>query len=109
MPVYEMNCKNCGKRFSVLMGVIAESDDETCPHCGSKKTIRLISRFARYRAEDERLDELAGKVEGMPEPKSYIEMRKTMREMGSALDDSAADEMEEFLEADLEGGEEPEE
>ena len=35
-------------------------------------------------------------------------MRKMMREMGKALDEDAADELEEVFEADMEGGEDGE-
>jgi hypothetical protein len=34
----------------------------------------------------------------MGEPETYREMREQIREAGEALDDSAADEMEEMLE-----------
>lgn len=80
----------------------AEPDDERCPHCKSRKTARLVSRPAKFRTEDDRLDELADKLDGMPEPNSYKQMRETVRELGGALDDSAADEMEEMFEMDAE-------
>lgn len=81
----------------------AEPDDESCPHCGEKDARRLVSRFARYRTEDDRIDAMADEIEMMGEPESPAEMRRMVREMGSAMDDDMADEMEEMLEADLEG------
>ena len=100
MPVYEYVCSVCSKKFSLLIGVTAESESEKCPHCGSLKFVQVVSRVARARSEDERLDELADKFDTMGEPESYSQMRETMREAGSALDDGMADEMEEMLESD---------
>jgi putative FmdB family regulatory protein len=103
MPVYEYRCAACGKKFQALVGVVAGPADERCPHCGSQDTKKLVSRFARYRNEDDRLDELAERMDTMGEPDSSSEMRGVMREMGKAMDDDASDEMEEMLEAELEG------
>ncbi|MCH8273372.1 MAG: hypothetical protein IH851_01090 [Armatimonadetes bacterium] len=102
MPVYDYICESCGRRFTALIGVTAEPDDEGCPGCGSGRTRRLIGRIARVRSEDQRLEDAADRLEGMPEPDSYSEIRKTMREVGSALDDGVADEMEETFEAEME-------
>jgi hypothetical protein len=82
----------------------AEPDDDQCPHCGSAETDKLVSRFARYRTEDDRIDALADQIETMGEPDSPSQMRELMREMGKATDEDVSDEMEEMLEADLEGG-----
>jgi hypothetical protein len=86
----------------------AEADDTRCPACGSVEADKLVSRFARYRNEDDRIDEVADQLELMGEPDSPAEMRELVRSMGKAMDDDASDEMEEMLEADLEGGDAPE-
>ena len=103
MPVYEYRCASCGKKFSALIGMTAEPDDEKCPHCGSAETAKLVSRFARLRTEDDRIDALADQMEARGEPDSPQEMRSMMREMGKALDEDVGDEMEEMFEADMEG------
>ena len=51
-----------------------------------------------------RLDEMADRLETFGEPESNAEMRQMARELGKAMDDDMADEMEEMFEADLEGG-----
>lgn len=81
----------------------AQPDDERCPHCGSPDTAKLISRFARYRNEDDRVDELADRLETMGEPDSASQMREMMKEMGKAMDEDVSDEMEEMFEADMSG------
>ncbi len=100
MPVYEYRCTDCGKKFQALVGVVAGPDDEKCIYCGGTKTTKLVSRFARYRSEDDRLDEVADRMEMMGEPESASEMREVVREMGKAMDEDVSDEMEEMFESD---------
>lgn len=102
VPIYEFRCESCGKTFATLVGMTSDPDEDRCPHCKSNKTTKLVSRPGKFRTEFDRLEELADRLEGMSEPSSYREMRDTVRELGSALDDSAADEMEEMLELDSE-------
>ena len=103
VPVYEYRCKECNRKFSALIGMVAEPDEDRCPHCGSASTVKLISRFARVRSEDDRVDELADRLEGMSEPESSGEMRQVMREMGKAMDEDVSDDMEELFEAEMAG------
>jgi putative FmdB family regulatory protein len=109
VPVYEYRCQNCKAKFSALVGMVAAADDSKCPKCGSVQTDKLVSRFARYRSEDDRVDELADRIETMGEPDSPQQMRSIMREMGKALDEDSSDEMEELFEADMAGELEDEE
>jgi len=103
MPIYEYRCQSCGKKFSALIGMTAEPDSEACPNCGSIQTARLVSRFARYRSEDDRVDAIADNLETMGEPDSPSQMREMMREIGKAMDEDMSDDMEEMFEADMEG------
>lgn len=108
MPVYEFLCSGCGRRYAVLVGMTAEPDDDRCPHCGAAPARKLVSRFRRGRSEDERLDEVADRLERMGEPESPREMREVARELGAALDEDMADELEEMVEADWEESEQSE-
>lgn len=80
----------------------AEPDDEVCPHCGSRDLSKLVSRFRRGRSEDDRVEELADRLEATGEPDSPTELREMVREMGKAMDDDMSDEMEEMFESDME-------
>ena len=106
MPVFEYRCQKCGQKFSVLVGVTADPDDDRCPQCGSTEISKLVSRFARHRSEDDRVEEMADRLDSMEEPDSPSELRGMVREMGKALDEDVSDEMEEMFEADLESGDE---
>lgn len=103
MPVYEYRCSDCKKKFQALVGMLAQDDDEKCPHCGSLNTSKLVSRFARFRSEDDRIDEVADRIETMGEPDSPSQMREMMKEMGKAMDEDVSGEMEEMFEADMAG------
>jgi hypothetical protein len=82
----------------------AEKHDEKCPHCGSSSIDKLVSRVSRLRSEDDKMDEISDNLELMGEPDSPSKMRDMVREMGKAMDEDAADEMEEMFEADMESG-----
>nr|WP_204615438.1 zinc ribbon domain-containing protein [Desulforadius tongensis] len=44
MPTYEFKCKECGKKFTVMVSV-TEKDQVKCPECGSAKIQQLITGF----------------------------------------------------------------
>ena len=83
--------------------MISSEPNLVCPHCQGSDLVKLVSRFARYRSEDDRIDALADQLENMGEPDSPSGMREMAREMGKAMDEDMSDEMEEMFEADLEG------
>ena len=103
VPVFEYRCNDCKRKFSVLIGMVSEPDEDKCPNCGSTSTAKLVSRFARLRSEDDRVDDLADRLEGMAEPETSAEMRQVMREMGKAMDEDVSDDMEELFEAEMAG------
>ena len=100
MPVFEYRCASCGRRFSALVGMTAGVDEVRCSHCGSPEASKLVSRPGRYRTEDDRIDEVAGKLETMGDDASPSLVRERMREVGKALDEDASDEFEEMFETD---------
>jgi putative FmdB family regulatory protein len=108
MPIFEYRCKGCGRRFSVLVGVVANSDPLECPRCHGTDLVKLVSRFARPRSEDEILDSLAdpSNLGDLDEndPKSIA---RWMKKMGKEMGEDFGDEFEEALEeAEAEGDEE---
>lgn len=85
----------------------AEPADEVCPSCGSPQLTKLISKFRRGRTEDDRVEEIADRLETMGDPDSPSQMRDMVREMGKAMDDDMSDDMEELFESDMEDPDEP--
>lgn len=45
MPIYEFECRKCGKRFEKLCAMSADTDEIECPECGRRGVKKLISGF----------------------------------------------------------------
>ncbi|MES1147135.1 MAG: FmdB family zinc ribbon protein [bacterium] len=102
MPIYEYRCGACGKKVTLLLGMVAEPSEEKCTFCGSPELTKLVSRFRRGRTEDDRVDEMADRLETIGEPDSPAEMRELVKEMGRAMEEDYSDDMEEMFETDME-------
>jgi len=103
MPIFEYTCDACHKRFSALVGVLANAKPPACPRCGGTTLTKQVSRFARLRSEDETLESLAdestfGDIENDPKA-----MRRWMREMGKAMDEDLDDDLEAAFEEEMSG------
>ena len=46
MPIYEYECKKCGKRYEHLLLSSDKTDDVRCPDCGASNSKRVLSVFA---------------------------------------------------------------
>ncbi|RMF83670.1 MAG: zinc ribbon domain-containing protein [Nitrospinota bacterium] len=101
MPIYEYRCNDCGKKFAFLYGVSAYSRSLCCPYCEGINLSRLISRVARLRSEEDRLEALAdpGKIGDWEDPR---QIRRWARQMGSALSDEAGEDLSEVVDEMLE-------
>lgn len=88
MPVFDYKCADCGSRFSLLLGVVAQPQSEICPSCQSPSITRLVSRFSRMRSEDELIDALADPtgIGDLEDPKQIGNwMKRVGKEMGEDL------------------------
>jgi putative FmdB family regulatory protein len=108
MPIFEFTCNTCntGRRFSALVGVVADAAPPTCPKCGGTDLKKAVSRFARLRSEDEAIDSLAERADSLDEddPKA---MRALMKEMAGEMGEDADDLdelMDEAMDEDTSGG-----
>lgn len=46
MPAYEFKCQACEKIFTIIMKIAELEDGKAlCPHCGTSKTIQVLSSF----------------------------------------------------------------
>jgi len=105
MPLYEYTCDTCRKRYTLLVGMTAEAEIQTCPHCGSGQGTKRITRFARGRDEESLMEDLADpdKMGDMDDPKA---MRRWAKELGSEMGEDLGDDFDEYMDA-AESGEEP--
>ena len=46
MPIYEFQCRKCGKTFEQLMFPSDPDDFAVCPSCGQKDACKLMSSFS---------------------------------------------------------------
>ncbi len=59
MPIYEYECRSCGRRFSALVLNPGAAGEARCPKCGGADPERLMSRFATAQSEQRRMEKLA--------------------------------------------------
>lgn len=108
MPIYEYHCQDCRRRVSVFVRSISNPGKPACPRCNGPHLERLMSRFARIRSEDDRLDSLAdpssfGDLDEN-DPKSVARWAKKMgKELGEDLGEDFDQMMEEAVEEDATG------
>ncbi len=86
MPIYEFLCQDCGKMSSFLVMNIRTPFSPECKKCQSKRMTRLISRVARIRSEESRLESLAdpSKFSDLDE-RDPASMARWMKKMGKEL------------------------
>ncbi len=102
MPLYDYRCQECHKRFTMMVGVVAEARALACPACGSEKLTRLIGRFGSPRSEDQMLEDLSDidRVGDMEDPK---QLKRWMKEMGKAMHEDMGEEFEQMLKEEASG------
>jgi putative FmdB family regulatory protein len=108
VPIYEYHCLDCRRRVSIFVRSISHPGTPTCPRCGGPKLERLMSRFARVRSEDSRLDALAdpSALGGLDEndPGSVARWAKRMgKELGEDVGEDFDQMMEEAIEEEASG------
>lgn len=101
MPIFEFTCNTCGnnRKFSVLVGVVADAAAPGCPRCGGTDLKKAVSRFARLRSEDDALDSLADRADqaDLDDPRT---MHRFMKEMASEMGEDGED-LEEMLDESI--------
>ena len=104
MPIYEYRCNDCGKVSTFLILSMGKAFEPTC-RCGGKNLMRLMSRFATVRSEEDRLDSLAdpGKWGDIDEndPKSAAH---ALKRMGKEIGEEAGEDFDEMVDEIEAGG-----
>ena len=103
MPLFEYACRDCGKRFTWMSGVVAREESPQCPRCHSVELRKLISRVTRGRSDDARMESIADKLENQDfdDARELRRFAREMgREMGAETGEDLSDEMEELIETE---------
>lgn len=110
MPIYEYLCQDCRRVSSYLVLNIRETFQPRCKQCHSARMNRLISRVARVRSEESRLESLAdpSRLGGFDEndPASMARWMKRMgKEMGEDLGEDVDSLVDQAMEEEMAGEE----
>ena len=101
MPLFEYICEDCQKQFTFLSGVVADNREPQCPRCQSHNLRKLISRVSRGRSDDDRMDDIAEKMDNQDLDNSQ-DLRRLAREVGREISaesgEDMTDEIEQFIE-----------
>ncbi len=57
MPIYEYECGRCRRKSSQVVLGSEKEKRQSCPHCGSTRTHRVMSSFSVVFSEASRLNE----------------------------------------------------
>lgn len=105
MPLYEYICSSCGRKFTWLVGVVADPTPPTCDRCGAQQAVRKeVTRFARLRSEEEALDAIAGPY-SMGDVDDPATMRRWAKEVGRELGEDLGDDFDEYVDSAASGEE----
>ena len=103
MPIYEYECQDCGKRFSLLIMNPKTQAQPACPKCGGRKLDRLMSRFATAQSDERRMEKLAdpASLSGLDENDPAAVARWAKR-MGREMGDEAGEGFDEMVDQTME-------
>ncbi len=110
MPTYDFICNACEQRFDIFI-TFSEYGKKSvnCPHCGSDKVRRRMTRVRIAKTDEGRLESAANDFSGFEgledDPKA---LGKMMRKMGGEMGEDLPPEFDEVVNR-LEAGQSPEE
>lgn len=95
MPIYEYDCHDCRRRVSLLILRPSTAPPPTCPQCGSAALTRLMSRFARVKSEDQRMEALGDPSNfGDFDENDPASVGRFMKKMGKEFGEDLGDDFE---------------
>lgn len=103
MPIYEYLCQNCGKISSFIVLSVHDPFHPKCKRCQSKKMTKLISRIARVRSEESRLESLADPSKlGDIDENDPASMARWMKRMGKELGEDLGEDVDAMVDQAME-------
>jgi len=103
MPIYEYLCRDCGKVSSYLVMNIRESFHPVCKRCQGTKMTKLISRVARVRSEENRLESLADPSKlGEIDENDPASMARWMKRMGKEMGEDLGEDLDAMVDEAME-------
>ena len=109
MPTYDFVCEDCQQRFDVFMTYSEYGTRPVlCPHCGSTKVRRRMTKVRIAKSEESRLENMVDEsaLQGLEDdPKALGQM---MKKMGKEMGEDLPPEFDDVVDR-LEAGQSPEE
>ena len=103
MPIYEYLCQDCGKISSYIVLNIRDPYHPQCKRCQSGKMTKLISRVARVRSEESRLESLADPAKlGDLDEKDPASMARWMKRMGKEMGEDLGEDVDSVVDQAME-------
>ena len=98
MPIYEYRCQECGRISSFIVLSQRTPFRPQCKRCQSRKMTKLISRVARVRSEESRLESLAdpAKLGGIDE-NNPASMARWMKRMGKEVGEDMGEDFDSMV------------
>jgi putative FmdB family regulatory protein len=103
MPIYEFECRSCGRKTSALVMDRARAGEVRCRRCGAADLERLYSRFATPKSDDARLDALADSAPPDAEGDDPKSVARWMQRMGREMGEDMGDDFEQAMEEEISG------
>jgi putative FmdB family regulatory protein len=98
MPIYEYRCQECGRISSFIVLNMRIPFHPECKRCQSRKMTKLISRVARVRSEESRLESLADPAKlGSIDENNPASMARWMKRMGKELGEDAGEDFDSMV------------
>ena len=95
MPIYEYRCEECGRVSSFLVLKVRDPFQPQCKKCRSSNMTKLISRVARVRSEESRLESLADPSKlGDIDEKDPASMARWMKRMGKEMGEDLGEDFD---------------
>ncbi len=98
MPIYEYRCQDCGRVSSFIVLSLRTPFQPECKRCQSRKMTKLISRVARVRSEESRLESLADPAKlGDIDENNPASMARWMKRMGKELGEDLGEDFDSMV------------
>ena len=98
MPIYEYRCLDCGRVSSFIVLSLQTPFHPECKRCQSRKMTKLISRVARVRSEESRLESLADPAKlGDIDENNPASMARWMKRMGKELGEDLGEDFDSMV------------
>jgi len=103
MPIYEYVCQECQKVSSFLVLNQPDSFKPKCKRCQSAKMTKLISRIARVRSEESRLESIADPSKmGDLDENDPASMARWMKRMGKEMGEDLGEDFDSMVDEAME-------